>query len=80
MAESGETTALDEQQPIERHREAQPSEAQADIPEDLNDKLISGQVSADAVSLENVLDRLNGKLEEQKVAIACHPTARMLSH
>ena len=40
-------------------------------------KLITGQVSADAVCLENVLDRLNGKLEEQKVAIVCHSNERI---
>ena len=53
---------------------------QADVPEDLYDKLITGQILADAIYLENVLNRLNGKLEKQKAAMACHPTARVWLH
>ena len=56
-------------------RETGPNETLADIPEDLYNKLITGHVSADAICLENVLDRLTGKLEEQNGAMACHPTA-----
>ena len=66
MTEGGETTALEKQQPIECQRETEPSETQTDIPEDRYEKCITGQVSADAVCLENVLDSLNGKTGETK--------------
>ena len=81
MTENREPTAVEEHEGVVSQRETETSETQAGIPEDLQesihmyDKLIAGQVSADAVCLENVLDILNGKLEEQKGAMACDPTA-----
>lgn len=63
-----------------REKQRNECELQADVPEDLYDKLITGQILADAVYLENVLNRLNGKLEKQKAAMACHPTARVWLH
>ena len=81
MTGNKELTKVEKHEAIESQREKETSDMQAGIPEDLQesihmyDKLIAGQVSADAVCLENVLDRLNGKLEEQKGAMACHPTA-----
>ena len=53
MAESGETTALEEQQAAWRQRETVLSELHADITEDLYGNLITGHISADEVCLEN---------------------------
>ena len=57
-------------------RETEPNETPAHIPEDLYDKRVTGlQVLTDTICLQNVLDTLNGKLEEQKIAMTCHPAA-----
>ena len=83
MTGNKELITVEEHEAVESQRETETSDTRAGIQEDLQelihmyDKLIAGHISADAVCLEKLLDRLNGKLEEQKGTMACHTTARL---
>ena len=43
----------------------------------LYDQMIAGEVTTSTVCSEKVLDRLAKKVEDQKAALSCHPTARL---
>ena len=59
-------------------RETQP-ETDNDLQESLvlYDQIVAGEVTAATVCSEKVLDRIAKKVDDQKAALSCHPTARL---